>query len=145
MNHGVKTNVEHLNEDISVRFDEEQMKQVFLNLALNGCESMSDGGTLSITTQITRHNWVRIAFCDEGEGVGVEARGRLFEPFFTTKEGGTGLGLAIANRIVEAHGGRIEARNVEGAGAEFAVMFPIDNDSKVERDKTVMGSIARHV
>ena len=140
VNDGIKTEVTHESGDVEVLFDEEQMKQVFLNLALNGCEAMTDGGTLTIATR-TVGNWVKIAFRDEGEGVGDEARTRLFEPFFTTKEGGTGLGLAIANRIVEAHGGRIEVRNVEGGGAEFAVMFPLNDNSGSQKNHKLLGSV----
>jgi signal transduction histidine kinase len=69
--------------------------------------------------------WAKVQFLDEGEGIGEEAMERLFEPFFTTKSEGTGLGLALANRIVEAHGGRITCRNRPEGGAEFTVILPI--------------------
>ena len=63
---------------------------------------------------------------DDGPGIPPESLGRIFEPFFTTKEvgAGTGLGLAIAHGIVAAHGGRIEAESVPGAGATFRVILP---------------------
>jgi len=106
-----------------VRFDEEQMKQVFLNLGINACEAMRDGGRLTICARILADRSLCIAFQDEGPGISDEARSLLFEPFYTTKAGGTGLGLAIANKIVEGHGGRIEVRNRDEGGAEFAVVF----------------------
>jgi two-component system sensor histidine kinase PilS (NtrC family) len=114
----------HADGEIVVEFDEEQMKQVMLNLAINGCEAMKGSGKLVVETRRT-DGAAKIVFVDEGPGICGEARVRLFEPFFTTKEGGTGLGLAIANRIVEAHGGRIEARNRTEGGAEFSVVVPV--------------------
>ena len=71
------------------------MRQVFLNLAVNACEAMDGRGDLTINMERYKSDWVKIAFIDEGPGVGVDDRERLFEPFFTTKEGGTGLGLLM--------------------------------------------------
>lgn len=119
-------------KDLMVRVDEEQMKQVFLNLGLNACEAMPQGGELRIQANLVDGGLLRIIFADHGQGIPEEARGRLFEPFYTTKDGGTGLGLAIANKIVEAHGGRIEAGNHEGGGAEFVITF----DRSVLRART---------
>jgi signal transduction histidine kinase len=62
---------------------------------------------------------------DNGPGVPAEIMPRLFEPFFTTKEQGTGLGLTIAYTLVEANGGRLEARPPEGKGARFVMRFPV--------------------
>jgi len=115
---------EHDCGDITAVFDEEQMKQVFFNLAINACEAMGGKGTLAILTSLTEDGMVKVSFGDQGPGVGISERSRLFEPFFTTKEGGTGLGLAIANKIVEAHGGRIEVANREEGGAEFSILLP---------------------
>jgi two-component system sensor histidine kinase PilS (NtrC family) len=123
-------------EGISIRFecaedmplvymDDEQMRQVFMNLAVNSCEAMEKGGTLEVTAGPTGAGHVRVAFCDSGPGIEAEGMERLFEPFFTSKDGGTGLGLAIANKIVVAHGGTIEYRNREQGGAVFTITFPI--------------------
>jgi two-component system sensor histidine kinase PilS (NtrC family) len=122
---GIEIRVVHGDDELVVETDEEQMKQVMVNLAINACEAMSGGGRLVIETRRTSDGQARITVRDEGPGIGGEARERLFEPFFTTKEGGTGLGLAIANKIVESHGGRIEARNREEGGAEFSVVIPL--------------------
>jgi two-component system sensor histidine kinase HydH len=67
---------------------------------------------------------VTITFRDNGEGIAPDALGRIFEPFFTTKRTGMGMGLAISQRIIEAHGGRIEAKNAEPTGAAFTVFLP---------------------
>jgi two-component system sensor histidine kinase PilS (NtrC family) len=107
-----------------VRIDEEQVRQVFLNLCINACESMEGHGKLRIETRFTDDNQLSIVFQDNGSGIEVDNLDHLFEPFFTTKDGGTGLGLAIANKIIEAHGGRIIYQNREPGGAEFRVMLP---------------------
>lgn len=118
-----------------VRFDDDQMRQVFLNIAVNGCEAMKDGGRLEI--DITHsERWIRVAFRDQGPGIEDVELNRLFEPFFTTKDGGTGLGLAIANKIVEAHGGRIDFRNRDTGGAEFVVGLPIEHVGQPTGDTT---------
>ena len=107
-----------------VKIDEEQVRQVFLNLCINACESMEGHGKLRIETRLTDDNQLSIVFQDEGSGIDTDDLDHLFEPFFTTKDGGTGLGLAIANKIIEAHGGRIIYQNREHSGAEFRVMLP---------------------
>jgi two-component system sensor histidine kinase PilS (NtrC family) len=113
--------------EIHVNVDDEQLRQVFTNLAVNSCEAMKDGGSLRIVAGQEEPGWVRIAFYDEGPGI-VDDIERLFEPFYTTKEGGTGLGLAIANRIIVAHGGTIEFRNRKSGGAEFTVVLPVGTE-----------------
>ncbi|HEV3122225.1 MAG TPA: ATP-binding protein, partial [Isosphaeraceae bacterium] len=61
---------------------------------------------------------------DNGPGLSAEQKRNLFEPFYTTKTQGTGLGLAIARRIVEAHGGKIEAGSEDGEGATILITLP---------------------
>jgi len=109
----------------SVRVDDEQMRQVFFNLAMNSCEAMTGGGVLEVTTGVREDGTVTVSFRDDGPGIAAEDVARLYEPFFTTKSGGTGLGLAIANKIVNSHGGSIEFRNLKAGGAEFVVVLPI--------------------
>lgn len=121
---GITIELEQRTRKLDVDVDDEQLRQVFFNLAINSCEAMADGGRLRIITDRDRAGGLRISFHDSGPGIADEDVGRLFEPFFTTKEGGTGLGLAIANRIVTAHGGTIEFRNGETGGAEFDIVLP---------------------
>ncbi|HZZ84600.1 MAG TPA: ATP-binding protein [Anaeromyxobacteraceae bacterium] len=116
--------------------DAEQLKQVFLNLALNAVQAMPDGGALTVSTRLARDEaavWreaagpvaaVEIRFRDDGPGVPEEARENIFVPFYTTKEKGTGLGLAISQRIVKGHQGTIGVRQAPGGGAEFVLSFP---------------------
>lgn len=132
---GIDINLVPLEDEITVRFDDDQMRQVFLNLAVNGCEAMTEKGRLDIDVTHSER-WVKIAFRDEGPGIEDVELNRLFEPFFTTKDGGTGLGLAIANKIVESHGGRIDFRNRETGGAEFVVGLPIESVGQPAKETT---------
>jgi two-component system sensor histidine kinase PilS (NtrC family) len=116
-----------------VYMDDEQMRQVFMNLAVNACEAMGKGGTLDVVAGPTGAGWIRVAFSDNGPGIEAEGMARIFEPFFTSKEGGTGLGLAIANKIVVAHGGTIEFKNREQRGAVFTIALPIIGTTVPER------------
>jgi two-component system sensor histidine kinase PilS (NtrC family) len=114
--------------DYVVDVDEEQMSQVFLNLALNAFQAMSNGGKLRIATELRPKEQppeVAIRFMDQGEGIDEESLAHVFDPFFTTKSEGTGLGLSMANRIVHNHEGRIEFSNLAEGGAEFAVHLPL--------------------
>ncbi|MCR4415031.1 MAG: ATP-binding protein [Thermoguttaceae bacterium] len=105
--------------------DPEQLHQVFVNLALNGIESMEEGGTLRIqvATDLATAR-CRVVFSDSGVGIPQAVLEHIFEPFVTSKERGTGLGLAISRRIVQEHGGALSATNRPGGGAEFTVELP---------------------
>jgi signal transduction histidine kinase len=119
-----------------VQADAEQLKQVFLNLALNAFQAMPGGGRLRVSTRVARDElafWregarradvVEIRFADTGPGIPEAARDSIFVPFYTTKEKGTGLGLAICQRLVKAHQGSIVVRPAHGGGAEFLVSLP---------------------
>jgi two-component system, NtrC family, sensor histidine kinase HydH len=119
--------------------DAEQLKQVFINLALNAVQAMPDGGRLTVRTRRPRQplelglsdaspryaaDQVEVRFADTGAGIPEEAKDRIFIPFYTTKSKGTGLGLAISQRIVKAHGGNIEVQSRLGEGSEFILRFP---------------------
>jgi two-component system, NtrC family, sensor histidine kinase HydH len=90
-----------------VRMDSEQIQQVIFNVVLNGIQAGPPGSTLSIRTSYLQ-GWATVEVVDRGPGVAAEHRHRLFDPFFTTKTHGTGLGLAVSQRIMAAHGGRID-------------------------------------
>jgi two-component system sensor histidine kinase HydH len=105
--------------------DAHQLKQVFLNLILNACDAMPNGGHLTVTLEKAPLNKKTIIATveDTGGGIPHEMLSQVFKPFFTTKHHGTGLGLAIANRIILNHLGSIEARNT-GQGAAFTITLP---------------------
>ena len=103
-----------------------ELEQVFLNLLKNAVDASPDGGTVRIACRLGEPGEVRVEVTDQGPGIAAEHLPQLFDPFFTTKAPGegTGLGLSLAHRIVESHGGRIEAGDAPGGGARFAVTLP---------------------
>jgi two-component system sensor histidine kinase HydH len=111
----------------ALRADRDRIKQVLLNLVLNAIEAMPSGGRLTLGGTASGPA-VTLAVTDTGSGIPPELLPRVFEPYVTTKTRGLGLGLAIARRIVEAHGGRIEAES-GGQGTCFRVTLPRDGSA----------------
>ncbi len=104
--------------------DPTQIQQVLVNLIKNALQAMTRGGTLTLQTGEGADGvWVSVA--DTGGGIPQEQINRIFEPFYTTKKKGTGLGLMIVQRIVRAHGGRIELESQVGRGTTFRVWLPL--------------------
>ena len=105
--------------------DPEQLHQVFVNLLLNGLESMPGGGRLRLEAAAdeSKHA-IQVSVRDEGSGIPDEILRRLFEPFATSKDRGTGLGLAVSRRIVTDHQGTIQAASDAAGGAVFKVVLP---------------------
>ncbi len=111
--------VRDFGDDIPIiQADGRQMEQVFMNLVLNAIQVMNHKGRVTIATR-TLARQVVVTVSDTGPGIPQEKIAKIFEPFFTTRAQGTGLGLAIVKKIVEAHGGRIEAASLPGSGARF--------------------------
>jgi signal transduction histidine kinase len=106
----------------------DQLKQVFLNICLNGIDAMGNkGGTLTVTvSQHIDQNKLCVSFRDTGPGISKRNLNQIFEPFFTTKQKGTGLGLAISYEIVKEHNGEITVESRSGKGATFKVWLPIE-------------------
>jgi signal transduction histidine kinase len=115
--------------------DGQQLRQVLLNLLLNAIDFSPDGGTVSIglTGGNGLGNEAVLTVTDQGPGLTDELAGRIFEPFVSTKETGIGLGLAVCSRIVERHGGRIDAGNSPQGGATFTVRLPISAETSFPR------------
>ncbi len=107
---------------VEALFDENQLRQVILNLLRNAREAMPDGGKVTLTVAVAASG-IELQLADTGPGLSAEARARLFEPFFTTKQGGTGLGLSLSRQIIQAHGGRLEA-SPAGPGTTFVLTLP---------------------
>lgn len=112
----------------------DQLKQVILNLLLNASESMAQGGTITVSTQVyrdagarfLRSDAIQIQIRDTGSGIAEEHMPHIFEPFFSTKgEKGTGLGLWVSNGIIQSHGGSLQVRSRLGVGTTFSITLPI--------------------
>jgi PAS domain S-box-containing protein len=108
---------------VPFRFDPDQIRQVAWNIALNAVQAGEGAGRVRMRTG-RREGFAFLRVEDDGPGIAAAAREELFQPFKTTKSHGTGLGLAIADRIVRAHGGRIEVDSEAGRGAAFTVLLP---------------------
>jgi len=126
-------------EPLRGNWDEDQLRQVFVNLLANAVDAGPAESPVSVAVErVTmpsgdRRNGeggrqvqaARVSVADRGQGMDEPTRARIFEPFFTTKKKGTGLGLAIAKQIVEQHGGRIAAESAPGQGTRFNIDLPL--------------------
>jgi two-component system sensor histidine kinase HydH len=109
----------------ALMIDAQQIKQAVINILKNAMEAMENGGTLTIRTcPADEKGEAAIEFGDTGPGISSKAMHNIFNPYYTTKPRGTGLGLPITNRIVKAHGGRVELRNKDSGGAVFTIKLP---------------------
>jgi signal transduction histidine kinase len=106
-----------------VLLDVEQFKQALLNLLLNAEQAMPDGGEITLVASPT-DGGVRLEIIDTGPGMAPDVVAKVFKPFFTTKPGGNGLGLPITRKIIEAHGGTLEAQSEIGHGTRFSMWLP---------------------
>ena len=120
--------------------DPGQLRQVFLNLALNARDAMPDGGRITIQTRLATmpgspDHAVELRVSDKGCGMDAQTRARLFEPFFTTKKpgSGTGLGLLTVQRIVNEAGGTIQVVSEPGRGTTVSVFLPVTHPLAQER------------
>jgi PAS domain S-box-containing protein len=105
--------------------DRVQLRQVLINLMLNGLEAMNGAGSeLVIRSHRDQEGSPRISVSDTGMGLPAGAADKIFDAFFTTKPQGTGMGLAISRSIIESHGGRLWASANEGPGATFYFSLP---------------------
>ena len=127
-----------IDEALSGQVDQDQMKQVFWNLATNAFDAMPGGGRLSIATGSRKvdvagrkADVIEISFQDTGGGISKKNLDKIFLPFFTTKSYGSGLGLAAVHRIVDLHGGWIKVESQEGRGTRFVVCVPRSADAGV--------------
>ncbi len=103
--------------------DRDLMKQALLNLVLNGCQAMPQGGTLTITPHALP-GAIELDIRDTGTGIPPDAQRRIFSLFYTTKPGGTGVGLAMAFRVVQLHNGAIDFTSEVGLGTTFRISLP---------------------
>jgi signal transduction histidine kinase len=104
------------------------MRLVFDNLVLNACQAMPQGGVIRVrilAAEVDGNSGVRVEISDSGHGMDDQVLTRATDPFFTTRPSGTGLGLPIVERIVEAHGGRIEIDSERGRGTTVSLLLPL--------------------
>ncbi|MDH5524644.1 MAG: ATP-binding protein [Desulfobulbaceae bacterium] len=111
-----------------VLVDGDRLKQILLNLYLNGIEAMESGGTLEVSMAVAERI-LAIKVSDNGHGIAPDKIGAIFDPYYTTKPAGTGLGLAIVHKIVEALDGEISVQSRLGRGTEFSLRIPLAEEA----------------
>jgi PAS domain S-box-containing protein len=107
-----------------LKADSDLLKQAILNIVINGCQAMPDGGRLIVSTEREATKSIVISIRDEGPGISPEVREKIFNLYYTTKPNGTGIGLALTFRAVQLHNARIEVESEPGQGAYFKITLP---------------------
>ncbi len=110
-----------------VQGNRNELRQVFLNLILNGIQAQPRGGKIELAAYQEKkrgRKWLVVRVRDDGPGIPAGDKARLFEPFFTTREKGSGLGLFVVKRIVEAHRGRVGIESRVDSGTVVEVRLP---------------------
>ncbi|WP_019242511.1 MULTISPECIES: PAS domain S-box protein [Bacillus] len=115
-------------QGLNIFCEPNQLKQVFINIIKNAMESMNEGGTITVVTEIFDDRFIKVSITDEGIGISKERLKKLGEPFYTTKERGTGLGLMVSYKIIEEHEGIVEVESAESVGTTFTILLPRQND-----------------
>jgi two-component system cell cycle sensor histidine kinase/response regulator CckA len=142
-----------------VQGDPSQLGQVVMNLAVNACEAMPQGGNLKIATEpatldeafcrerqwMSPGKYLLLSVSDSGVGISPENLERIFDPFFTTKARGkgTGLGLSMVFGIVKNHGGCVDVRSEAGAGSVFRVFLPESAEGSTKEKAALDRSLPR--
>jgi signal transduction histidine kinase len=115
--------------DFVLRGDPEKLRRVMINLIGNALDALEESGTRDPRIEVMAGEnlarsecWLRVR--DNGPGIDPATLQKIFSPFYTSKSSGTGLGLAISKKVVDAHGGSIEASSQPGSGAEFTITIP---------------------
>ncbi|WP_084219957.1 ATP-binding protein [Jeotgalibacillus soli] len=114
--------------NILLRCEENQLKQVLLNLYKNAADAMPDGITISLQNKKIMQlgePFVSIAITDTGVGIPEEIINRIGDPFFTTKEKGTGLGMMITKKIIQDHNGSLDISSKVGQGTTISLTLPL--------------------
>jgi signal transduction histidine kinase len=118
---GVEVRLEFPSNLPPVSGDPGLLEQAFLNLGLNACQAMPNGGRLRIAASPTADGQVEILFEDSGIGITPSDLERIFDLYFTTKEHGSGIGLSLVYRTVQLHDGEIEVQSTPGRGTTFRI------------------------
>lgn len=135
--HNVEITVHADPELPKISCDENQIKQVFINILNNSIDSMSEGGEIHIELKMSEDGRLLMRFTDQGCGIPQDRITRLGEPFYTTKEKGTGLGLMVTFKIIENHGGKMKINSELGRGTTVEIFMPAlppDQPFKSEND-----------
>ncbi|MCD6342847.1 MAG: hypothetical protein J7L76_03610, partial [Spirochaetaceae bacterium] len=111
--------------DVMVPMDVDKLEQAFYNVFKNGMESISGGGTITVSVKLDGKDKVSVKVSDTGPGLTPEDMNCIFNPEYTTKEKGLGLGLPLAYEIIRGHRGEIRVQSKLGSGTTFEVLLPV--------------------
>ena len=109
-----------------VNCEENQLKQVFINIIKNAIEASKEGDVICINVLVQDDNYLLINIIDQGCGIPKERLLKIGEPFFTMKEKGTGLGMTVSYKIIQAHHGKITIDSEVGVGTKVNVLLPFE-------------------
>lgn len=130
--YNVELHYQHQPDLPKVTIDVDRIKEALVNLVINACEAMEDGGRICLTEHLENHptfaGVMAITVSDSGPGITAAIIDKVTTPFFTTKEDGSGLGLSIVARIVREHNGKLIVSSKEGEGTQCVILLPIKGD-----------------
>lgn len=121
--------IEDFQHNLFVTCNEDQLKQVFINLIKNAIESIYGEGTIKVHSY-TENNKVYVDVTDTGNGIPEHIQERLGEPFYTTKDSGSGLGLMVCYNLLEKHHGTMDVQSIPGQGTTFTITLPLVQETK---------------
>lgn len=111
-----------------IQADEDQIKQILMNIIINSIQAIPEKGEIKIKTEkgllIRGEQAIKLIIEDDGIGIAEKDLNQIFDPFFSTKEQGSGLGLSIVYKLVEGHQGEIKVESKEGKGTKFIIFLP---------------------
>ena len=117
-----------LSPDISqIQADEDQVRQITMNVIINAIQAILRKGEIKIKTEsalLKGEPAIKLMIEDSGIGITEKDFNQIFDPFFSTKERGSGLGLSIVYKLVEGHQGEIKVESKEGKGTKFVIFLP---------------------
>lgn len=125
--HNVVIKENYTNDDCSIPCEDNQLKQVFINVLKNAIEAMPNGGQVDIAIQRLA-NHVSVQVTDEGIGMDEETLKRIGDPFFTVKENGTGLGIMVSQKIIQSHQGLMELSSQVNVGTTVRILLPLSEE-----------------
>jgi signal transduction histidine kinase/HAMP domain-containing protein len=109
--------------------DEELLRRAFMNLIVNACQAMPEGGQVTVVTATDEGGVIRATVTDTGTGIPPENLERIFKMYYTTKTDGTGIGLPLVRRVVELHHGSVEFLSTVGRGTTVIVRLPLEESA----------------
>lgn len=112
--------------------DENQLKQVLINVMKNAVEAMPEGGKLTVRANKLGEDRIVVRVIDQGSGIPADQLDRIGHPFFTTKEHGTGLGMMVSFQIIERHGGHVSISSEIGQGTTIEIVMPVSAEGSLQ-------------